>query len=151
VTLQLVLLVLFIAAVWDARTGRVPDWLMAAGAIMALVGGFYTAPWQQTLENLVWALAVGGGLWLLNELWYRWQKRDGFGMGDVKWTMLCVLGFGPVIALAVWPIGAVLALLWLGVARALGRPLQHVHFVPFLCAALIVLLVVLVNLGAATI
>jgi hypothetical protein len=145
----IILLILFLTAVRDARTGTVPDrWLLlgipvyCAGRLaegLAAPEGFNQAFFTMIGEEILTAIFIGAVLWGANELWFRWKKQDAFGMGDVKWTMLLALYFGPLLAIAVWPLGAILALFWMGGARLIGRRLRHVHYVPFLMAALLLI------------
>ncbi|MBI1272947.1 MAG: hypothetical protein GC131_02540 [Alphaproteobacteria bacterium] len=133
IALLIVYISLVAAAITDARTGRVPDKILLFGAGMTLGYLLGEARGVVLWTNGLAALAIGGGLWLVNWLWFKWKKADAFGMGDVKWTMLAALGFGPAAALVAWPLGAVFALLWMGAWRLAKKPRTQVHFAPFLC------------------
>ena len=123
-------------AIVDARTGLVPPLpLLAAGLIVVLGLGLMVpalAPAQ-----ILSAFIAYAAIWSLNMLWRALYKHDALGMGDASWTCLATLAYGWPLAIAAWGGGALLALLFLAVRRAAGRPATHVYFAPFLCAALI--------------
>jgi leader peptidase (prepilin peptidase)/N-methyltransferase len=127
------------AAARDGRTGRVPDSLLLLGAGAAAGGLLALRGWLFVLERAGAALGFGLVLWGANELYFRWKKRDGFGMGDAKWTALAVLAFGLSPAFAAWIFGAWLALFWLGLRRFVRGSGQGdaVRFSPFLFLGLL--------------
>ena len=98
--------------------------------------GFYVS-WPTAAHNLGWALLVGFVIYGFNELWYRFLKRDAVGMGDAKWTVLAMSGFGLLPCLFAWGAGACIAILWMGGMRVAKRPIGHVHFAPFLFVGLL--------------
>ncbi|HVZ21531.1 MAG TPA: prepilin peptidase [Vicinamibacterales bacterium] len=57
---------------------------IAAGLLLSEVAG---PGWQ---ASLIGALAGGGALWLIAEVYYRLRGQEGLGMGDVK--MLAMIG-----------------------------------------------------------
>jgi hypothetical protein len=145
-------------AAWvDARTGLVPDRILLGGALGALAGlvwGYGLAPaWHAAglrwdaipwlaggvaiLLRLGTALAGGGLIWAINEAWFRWRGQDALGMGDAKWSMLAIVGFGALPVLWAWPLAAWLGLLALGWHRLRGQPCERLYFAPFLLAGLL--------------
>ncbi|MEJ0061921.1 MAG: prepilin peptidase [Alphaproteobacteria bacterium] len=120
----------------DARSGRVPDRLLIAGAAGAALAMAILMPPSFLLARLVAAVICGGIIWALNELWYYFRKRDALGMGDAKWSMLAAFGFGAAPVLWAWVAAAWLGLGLIGVMRLIGRPLKRVHFAPFLLVGL---------------
>ncbi len=90
-----------------------------------------------------------------NPIYYYAFKRDAYGMGDVKWTLLAIATFSINPRLSHGAGGVWLGLLWLGrqswcVGRggcmrgipekanlSVIRPRDHVHFAPFLFAGLL--------------
>lgn len=132
-----ILLLLAAAAAVDALTGRVPDPLIFAGLLLTTAVRGFLADWQPAANYLMMALAAGFLVWGLNQIWYRFTKRDALGMGDGKWTMLAVAAFGPLPAAIAWGSGACLALAWLGALRLIKRKTARVHFAPFLMLGLV--------------
>lgn len=126
------LLVLALAAVIDARTSRVPDPLVLGGIFFTTAAEGFSVEWPYAGQLLAMGFAAGFLLYLINEFYYRVMKRDAFGMGDAKWTVLAVSCFGPLPALIAWVLGAWLALGWMGALRLAKRPIGRVHFAPFL-------------------
>jgi prepilin signal peptidase PulO-like enzyme (type II secretory pathway) len=133
----LILALLTVTAVTDARAGRVPDPIILAGLFFTLAaqGGF--VGWPFAGRHLLIALVAGVLLYLVNEGWYRLKKSDAFGMGDSKWTVLAVACFGMAPAAIAWAVGAWLGLIWIGISRLLRRPVQRIHFAPFLFVGLL--------------
>ncbi|NDC55673.1 MAG: hypothetical protein EBZ69_02500 [Alphaproteobacteria bacterium] len=136
---------LLLAAYADAKTGRVPNWIILLGASALLLAPppiLYApaASVQETLMALAWlysgALMVGGALWLLREVFYRLTKHDGLGLGDVKWSMAAALMVTPVTLLIAWPCAAVMALMHIFLKKLAGQRPAHVHFVPYLVGGL---------------
>ncbi len=64
----------------DHRFQLIPDRFQLLG----LAGALVYAAQENLLGNIGVALALGGGLWLVNEIYRRVRKRDGLGFGDVK-------------------------------------------------------------------
>lgn len=131
-----VFLILGVAAVRDAFTGRVPDPLVFFGLLLTVAAQGFLVSWPFASRRLTLGLLALFAIWLVNQLWYRMKKRDALGMGDAKWTLLAVSCFGPEIGAFAWLLGAWLALFWMGALRVLKRPIAHVHFAPFLFVAL---------------
>lgn len=133
-----VLLILLGTAAWDARTGIVPNIPLVIGAV-AILGG-------RLIENsvadaaLYAALGFGawGVIWLINEGWYKFFKKDAVGMGDAKWTALAVASFGGVPALFAWFAGAWVSIAWIGLCYAVGKRIKKVYFAPFLFCGLVI-------------
>jgi prepilin signal peptidase PulO-like enzyme (type II secretory pathway) len=109
------------AAVWDARTGRVPDSVLLAGVCVAFGGWGTVNGMPFALERLGYAALALGLLWGANELYFRWRKQDGFGFGDSKWTAVAIVAYGVRPALAAWFIGSWLALVWVGLRRLTAK------------------------------
>ena len=148
---SLVLCVLAIAAFVDARTGRVPSMLLIFGMIGAVISYTFFSSWGEGFERFYLALIPVFILCLINYVCVQVMRHDAFGMGDVQWTGLAAFAFGPWPLFWTWVGGACLALIWLGLKRALSKVItifdsdyyeghEYVHFVPFLfitlCAAL---------------
>ena len=132
----LIFIFLALTATIDARRGRVPDGLILGGFFFTIAIEGFSAGWPFAGQHLAMGFAAGLLLYLINEFWYRFMKRDAFGMGDAKWTMLAVSCFGPLPALIAWALGAWLALAWMGAMRMIKRPITRVHFAPFLLIGL---------------
>ena len=133
-----ILLVLALAAAIDARTGHVPDSLILGGIFFTTAAEGFSVDWPYAGYLLAKGLVAGFALYMVNELYYRIQKRDAFGMGDAKWTVLAISCFGLLPALFAWVIGACLALVWMGAAKIAKHPIGQVHFAPFLWIGLCV-------------
>lgn len=129
---------LLYTAVVDARTGLVPPLPLAIATLLLMIGLIdngssraFTAPLH--------ALLFYCGIFLVNEVHYRFTQRDALGMGDAHWSLVCVLAFGVPSTLMAWGLGAWLALAWLGACRLMKKPATQVYFVPFLMLALFLL------------
>ena len=93
------------------------------GAWLARLAGLYRLPlWTGSLvDALAGALAGGGLLYLLGEVYFRLRRREGMGFGDVK--MMAMVGFflGPKLTLLTILVGSlagsVLGLLFIVVLR----------------------------------
>lgn len=73
--------------------------------LLALVAGMKEVPWRldSLLDSLLGAVAGGGLLYLLGELYFRFRHKEGMGLGDVK--MMAMAGFflGPkLVLLTIW-------------------------------------------------
>ena len=133
----LVILALGAAAAIDAVKGLIPDWIIFWGLFIVTATLGFVADWDTSAYHLRLAVAVGIGLWFVNQLWRKKFRRDAIGMGDAKWTMLAVDCFGFYPAVFAWVAGACLALIWLLGARLTRRKIRHVHFGPFLFTGLL--------------
>ena len=131
-----VLLMLGAAAAIDARTARVPDPLILGGILITTGVEGFAVDWSYAGQHLAMGFATGFLLYLINELYCRFMKRDAFGMGDAKWSVLTVSCFGPMTTFFAWVIGSWLALGWIGVMRLNKRKITRVHFAPFLFVGL---------------
>jgi len=140
---SLVLVVLALTALYDARTGRVPDLPIALGFLGAICSLAWAADWFVAGERFLYALAAVIVLRLANNLYFKLFHRDAFGFGDAKWTGLAVAGFGIIPVCWAWGIGAWLALIWLGLRRVIAALRTaydgevYVHFAPFLLLGLV--------------
>ncbi len=143
-----VLLILFGTAAWDARTGIVPNIPLAIGAVAIIIGRFVANGWEDALTYFAMGFGTWGIVWLMNEAWYRFFKKDAVGMGDAKWTALAVATFGPVPALFAWFAGAWVSILWIGLCYAAGKRIKKVYYAPFLFCGLMIGLAV--TRGAVT-
>jgi prepilin signal peptidase PulO-like enzyme (type II secretory pathway) len=132
------LLALAATAVVDARTGLVPPLPLAIATLLLMVdmisGGSaqaFTVPLQAVLVYI--------GIWIVNEIHYRFIGRDALGMGDAHWSLVATLLFGWQTVLMAWGAGAWLALAWMGGCKLVRRPVAHIYFVPFLFIALVLI------------
>ena len=119
-------------------TSKIPDPVILPSLMLITAAEGYYVDWPFAGVNLLIALAAGFAIFLLNEIWFRTTKRDAIGMGDAKWSMIAVQTFGILPSLIAWGIGAVLAIIWMGGARVVKRPIARVHFAPFLFVGLLV-------------
>ena len=133
-----VLLILGSTAAYDARTGRVPDPPLFSGLLLTVAVYGFATDWPVAAHRLMLGLGALIVLWGVNHVFYSVTKRDSFGMGDAKWTMLAVTAFGIYPALAAWVVGAWLGLGWMGLRWLCRRKTQMIHFAPFLFAGLLV-------------
>ncbi|MBI3418867.1 MAG: hypothetical protein HY053_01865 [Proteobacteria bacterium] len=131
-----VYLILLGVALWDARTGVVPNIPLIFGAVVMTVARFMGEGWQKALIFTLEGLGAWLLIWLFNEIWYRLLKKDALGMGDAKWTGLAVLSFGIVPALFAWFAGAWIAILWIGGCWLAGKRIRKVYYAPFLFCGL---------------
>lgn len=133
----LLLLLLGAAAAIDMVTGIVPDPLILLGiaGIVAAEGAFVS--WPFGAHQLTWGLVALAIIWGINEIWFRAFKHDALGMGDGKWSMLAVTGFGGLPVLCAWGVGAVLGSAWILAQLIARRKNPYVHFAPFLFVGLI--------------
>jgi len=144
------------AAIVDAYTGRVPDPVIFFGLLVIVATRGYYTDWEQSARYLMAGLGIALVLYAVNQFYYYAFKRDAYGMGDVKWTLLAIAAFSIKPALIAWGLAAWLGLLWLGAAKLVRwsrrlyarhsgeseflsviRPRDHVHFAPFLFAGLL--------------
>ncbi len=136
-------------AIYDAKKGRVPDLPIFFGLLAAVATLGFFQDWPTAGMRLAYGFGAAIVLWLINQLYYNWQKNDAIGMGDAKWTALAITGFTLKPALYAWVIGAWLGLVWLVVrstfnfihglfSRAAKREEPfRVHFAPFLFIGLL--------------
>ena len=76
-----------------------------AGLLLVRVAGMEGSPWRiaSLLDSLLGAVAGGGLLYFLVELYFRLRHKEGMGLGDVK--MMAMAGFflGPkLVLLTIW-------------------------------------------------
>lgn len=139
----LLLSLLGLAALIDARRGRVPDSLvLPALAAAILLSAFYEG-WLLAGVRMATAAAAFFVLKSLNGAYFMLTNRDAFGMGDAKWTAAAVAGFGLESAFWAWVFGAWLGLAWFALRFVIGflfprlAARGYVHFVPFLFIGLL--------------
>ncbi len=120
----------------DARSGRVPNKPLVAGALFVSVCYLFIGPPELLLEQIAWALLCGFVIWAINAIWYSLRKHDALGMGDAKWSMLAALGFGVEPVFWAWVVAAWLALGWIAITRLRRLSIKRVFFAPFLLAGL---------------
>jgi leader peptidase (prepilin peptidase)/N-methyltransferase len=120
--------ILVAAAATDLEERIIPNRLMAAGAVLALVLWTIADP-ARLPENLI-AGAVAGGLLLLAAVAY----PAGMGMGDVKLAAVMGLFLGKLVGPALFIGFAAGALVGIGLVAAHGSAArkQAVPFAPFL-------------------
>lgn len=128
--------ILLATAVWDARTGIVPNIPLLCGAIAIIAGRFLKKGFPDAIVYLAMGIGIWIVLWAFNEFWYRHFKKDAIGMGDAKWTALAAATFGPVPCMLAWFIGSWIAILWIGLSYLVGRRIRKVYFAPFLFCGL---------------
>ena len=143
----LIALLALIYTAWaDARTGTVPSKPLLAAAAILLAGICWQKAWEAEWQGMSWqvgrlllpALAFYAAIWSLNMMWKGLYKHDALGMGDASWSMLACLAYGWRAVAFAWGAGAVIAILFLGTRKLLGKTHGHVYFVPFLLIGLIV-------------
>lgn len=140
------LLLLGAAAVVDAFTSRVPDFLILPGYLLLLIGFGELVDWPFAAERLAYGFAAALVLVAINQFWYGLFKNDALGMGDAKWSALAVTAFSFKPVVIAWIVGAWLGVLWLFGAWVVSRVRNsktpvRVHFAPFLFIGLLIGLV----------
>ena len=135
---MLVMSILCAAALVDAFSSTVPDWLIFVG-LLAVVGGhaLYVS-WPYAMWHLGAAIVAFFAVWAANELWRHFFKVDAIGMGDAKWSALAVACFDVVPVVIAWGAGAWIALIWMGALRVAKYETTRVYFTPFLFLGLLV-------------
>lgn len=139
-----VLAVLALAALKDARTGRVPSAWIYGGCLFALIVSYFFESPSAAGARLTVALVVYAALRLINELYYRLVGNDPYGYGDMRWSALAGLAFGFMPVVWAWVIGAWLGVIFLLVAAVArfvfdrGHGPAYIHFAPFLMVGLAV-------------
>jgi prepilin signal peptidase PulO-like enzyme (type II secretory pathway) len=140
---SILLFILAVTSLVDARTGRVPDLPIIVGVMGGIGCLAWFFGWLPAGERLLYAIAAVLGLKFVNNFYYKLFKQDAFGFGDAKWTGLAVVAFGIVPVLWAWAVGAWLGLMWMAlrwgcrwIARAQGQA-GYVHFAPFLLLGLL--------------
>lgn len=143
-----ILALLGLMALIDARTGRIPDVPLGLGFLFA-VG---VSAWHETWWGAGWRVGIAVAAFILlklfNDLFLHLWRRDAFGMGDVKWTAVAIIPFGLTNLLFAWVLAAWLGLIWLALRYVAGfiwphlRSEGYIHFAPFLFIALVVKLYV---------
>ncbi|MFY9289065.1 MAG: hypothetical protein WAO98_11260 [Alphaproteobacteria bacterium] len=132
-----VLLILGAAALIDSFTSNVPDPLIFLGLLaVTAMQGLYVS-WPFAAQHLMLALAAAITIWAINQAWYYGFRHDALGMGDAKWTMLAVSCFDIKPVLVAWGLGAILALVWMGVMKIARCEITRVYFAPFLFIGLL--------------
>lgn len=103
---------LLIAAIWDFRTRRIPNRLVAVLAVLGLASSILATPF------LPGALRSMGGLLIGFACWLPFYALGWLGAGDVKLFAAAGSWLGPLRtiegALVAAIAGAVLALVWMG-------------------------------------
>ena len=130
--------ILALTAVIDIFTAKVPDALIFIGLFTVSATLGMAASWDTAALHLRQAIEVGVVIWAINAAWRVKFKHDALGMGDAKWTMLAVACFGMMPAATAWGMGAILAVTYIGSARAFRNKVAHVTFAPFLFLGLVV-------------
>ena len=130
-TLAILLVILFVAALIDLRTGFIPNVLTLAATAFALIGWLGAPPLE--IAPVAAALAVAGLLCVLRAGSAHWLGAPGFGLGDIKLAipMGLVLGW-PVIwslYLAV-VLAAIVGILGIVTGRLTRR--SRLPFAPFM-------------------
>jgi leader peptidase (prepilin peptidase)/N-methyltransferase len=127
----------------DLRHYLIPDVLtlpgIALGCALALLPGGL-APW----EGLLGAVVAGGGLWLIGFTASLLLRKEAMGLGDVKLLAMAGAAFGWQPTLLGLGIASVLGTIG-GLPLLLFRKLneeRHLPFGPFICAGVLVALVV---------
>ncbi len=133
-----------VAAIWDLKWRRIPNWLiivgLATGLFLRLLGAsldvadvacVWAALWDTLLDSALGLLA-GGLPWLLADLISRRHSRDkaGIGGGDIKFYGMCGVFLGIDGVLLSYCVLAVLSVLALG-ALCLLRKLKRTDRIPF--------------------
>ena len=140
---SLVLVLLAIASLVDARTGRVPDSIIGLGLLGALGSLAWHAGWFVAGERFLYVVVAVAALRLANNIYHKFFQHDAFGFGDAKWTGLAVAGFGVLPVVGAWIIGAWLAIIWLSIRWVWQKVSSdyyghaYVHFAPFLLIGLV--------------
>lgn len=128
-------LLMLAIAVADARAYIIPDRLTLAALVLAFaetaVAGFETMP-----ENIALAALRGAALALgflaLRETYFRFRRRQGIGLGDVKLAAVAGAWLDWPLIPASIEIAAVLALaVYIGSQVVLRRPLRATAKLPF--------------------
>jgi prepilin signal peptidase PulO-like enzyme (type II secretory pathway) len=132
-----VLMILLGTAIWDARTGIVPNIPLLIGTVAIIAGWYFESGWREALTYLCMGLGACAIIWVINEIWYRLFKKDAIGMGDAKWTGLAVATFGVFPGAAAWLAGSWVSILWIGFCYLIGKRIRKVYFAPFLFCGLI--------------
>jgi leader peptidase (prepilin peptidase)/N-methyltransferase len=68
----------------DIRHGIIPDGINFSIAGLGLLKASVEDGLAAGAEAAMAALAIGAVFWMLRELYFRWRKIDGLGLGDVK-------------------------------------------------------------------
>ncbi len=114
----------------------IPDVITWPSILIAPAAAFIIG--HITVIDSLAGIVVGGGiLWAIAELYLRWRKQEGMGLGDVK--MLAMIGglLGWEAALFTLVVGSVIGTVF-GLAAMLvrgGRLDMEIPFGPFLAAA----------------
>lgn len=135
---------LAVSAIEDARSGRVPTSLILLCLAQTLFISALYEGWA--LAGTRFALAATA-FWILksvNALYFLMTNRDGFGLGDAKWTAAAAATFGLPAVLWAWIFGAWFGLVWMAARFVVGliaprmRGRGYIHFAPFLTVGLVV-------------
>ncbi len=143
------LLILGIAAAVDAHSARVPDPIIFFGLLVIVAMRGVYKDWELASRYLMAGIGVSLILYAVNQFYYYAFKRDAYGMGDVKWTLLAITTFSIKPALIAWVLAAWLGLSWLGIKKLAlwtrrfyaasnsetlpeEQSKTYVHFAPFL-------------------
>ncbi|HWT18558.1 MAG TPA: A24 family peptidase [Variovorax sp.] len=110
------LLWLIAAAVYDFRERRVPNWLVLAGAVMALVAlALGSLPFDGNWHSSLLGAGIGFGCLLL------FYAMGLMGAGDVKFTGALGLWVGLPALAPIWVVASLMAgihsILWLALQR----------------------------------
>lgn len=141
---HIILVLLGLAALIDAFTGRVPHFLIVIGMGVVIFFAAVHTGWPLTGLRLLVAAIAFTLLVYANRTYMNLCHREAFGMGDAKWTAVAAATFGLTPVFWAWVLGAWFGLLWLGLRFILGlvwpgaKSSGYVHFAPFLMIGLLI-------------
>lgn len=111
---------LAIASIIDARTRRLPDWLIFPLMLAGLFNTYLVSQFE-ALPNALATLLGFLSFYLIATLYRRLRGYDGLGLGDAKLLAAAGAWLGPLYLAPVVFVGAVLALVAALILRLLGR------------------------------
>ena len=121
---------LLTASLIDIHTRRLPDWLTLSLLALGLAATFFLDSPGLLLHILAAALGFLA-FYAIATLYYQHRGQHGLGLGDAKLLAAAGAWLGPLYLAPVVFLGALLALGFVVVLRALGRTVSWKMTLPF--------------------
>jgi leader peptidase (prepilin peptidase)/N-methyltransferase len=133
------------ALAWiDLRRGIIPDWLNLFIAVAGLTRAWVLEGWDASLASALEGLIIGGIVFALRWLYFRFRGHHGLGLGDVKLLAASATWVGVAGIPMQLLVGSITALIAAVALYVYGRSMTRqtaLPFGPFLALGLLATLV----------